>query len=236
MPIDDPSDFEHLRPRLNEIGRLQAEVQSRFAELQAKRTKFFKTRSELDKNELDRVEAEVGVMWDRSKVLLEEIHRELPKELLAELDAQDLLARDWESKLARNSLTESRVATTGILETHLPDALDEVIKILPKDWFGSDISREVRLNKLFDGGECLSLVKGLRPESEFNLVHRLRQAIIVTRDYANNDANYDHFAGATVVPQIVQLGSKLDSLGTRSGGTRTPPRGARWTLAALKPD
>jgi hypothetical protein len=62
----------------------------------------------------------------------------------------------------------------------------------------------------------LSLTKGLRLESAHGLVHRFRQALHVSRDYLEGNPLYDHFAGALLVPTIIQLalrGSRIGQVG-----------------------
>lgn len=72
------------------------------------------------------------------------------------------------------------------------------------------VSRQGLLGSLLE--EPLSLVRGVRPSSEFTEMHRFAQAIAVAQDYANGAESYDHFAGSLLVPQIVALGARWEVL------------------------
>ena len=103
------------------------------------------------------------------------------------------------------------------LDSLLPKALDAVRRLLPPGWVEEQPPELCRLDNLAKPDSILSLTKGLRPESELPAMHRFRQAIRVSHDFLSEHLAYDHFAGATLVPSLVQLGSQFDQL-ERVGG------------------
>jgi hypothetical protein len=78
------------------------------------------------------------------------------------------------------------------------------------------MNEQHRLSEIVTG-QPLSLVKGLRRQSEFPEIHRFQQALRVAADYVNEHPAYDHFAAALLVPQLTHLGSKLPVLSTVRG-------------------
>src|SRR5262245_49820931 len=191
---------------------LQKEVKRRLPELSEARRKHARSRSENDRVELDRVEASVGELFARFKATVDEMSKAsgIPKEVLEALGE-----RGWregaEDRLARKDLVDGEVAVTGLVETRLAEALEELSRLVPRQWLDEEPRNDSTV-RLAQGKECLSLVKGLRPGSEFPEMHRFRQAMRVTKDFAESRPGYDHFAGATLVPQTVQLGSRLTVL------------------------
>ena len=83
-------------------------------------------------------------------------------------------------------------------------------------WLRADMSEQHRLSEI-TAEQPLSLVKGLRRQSEFPKIHRFLQTLRVAIDYVNGHPAYDHFAGALLVPQLTSLGSKLALLSTVRG-------------------
>jgi hypothetical protein len=235
MSEEDEFDFDRLRPRLEEVRRLQTAATTRFSELHALRAKYFKTRASTDRAELERIESEVQSGWNRSVRLLEEIKSELPPEIARQLGQEAQWQEGSENKVSRNDLVESNVAITGNFDDYLPKALDDLIKLMPNGWLDQEDPAPTRIGNLFNGTECLSLIKGMRPESELNPVHRLRQALLVASDYMNNEPNYDHFGGALLVPQTAYLGSKLDAL-NQVGGEVTERISMLWRGASASCD
>jgi hypothetical protein len=138
----------------------------------------------------------------------------LPPELFQIIDELD--AQVDYSRLPRRNLTHDQIATTGDLDSLLPQALDALRHLLPSGWVEEESPELSRLD-LAKPESILSLTKGLRPVSELPSIHRFRQAIRVNHDYLSEHLTYDHFAGATLVPSLVQLGSQLNQLGQVGG-------------------
>jgi hypothetical protein len=95
------------------------------------------------------------------------------------------------------------------IDALLPNALDRLLSLLPGGWLSEEPKSGTRIEALLQPDAFLSLTKGLRLESETSPVHRLRQAIYVSQDYLEGDPLYDHFAGALLVPTLVQLVDEL---------------------------
>jgi hypothetical protein len=85
------------------------------------------------------------------------------------------------SHLPRRNLTQEQIATTADLDSHLPQALDAIRRLLPSGWVEEESPELSRLDHLAKPESILSLTKGLRPESELPSIHRFRQAIRVSR-------------------------------------------------------
>jgi hypothetical protein len=168
------------------------------------------SKSEVDRVEMEHIQNAGSELAARHSALVEEMRRAsgLPEDVLEEIDKPNIPG-DRENLLLRRDLVEQTVAVTGLVDTYLAEAIDTLIRLLPSGWLQCDDQASHRLDALIKGDECLSLVKGLRPESEFPHLHRLRQMIRVSEDYQNGHLAYDHFAGATLVPQLVQLGMRL---------------------------
>ena len=59
----------------------------------------------------------------------------------------------------------------------------------------------------------------LRPNAQFDYLAALRQMLRVGSDYVAGNPAYDHFAGATLVPQLVQFSNHLDNIRSIGGDT-----------------
>jgi len=113
--------------------------------------------------------------------------------------------------IARETVMSGAPAASAFVEDHLPDALALLELHAPKGWFKRDPAGLFRLSEA-DDGEPISIVKGVRLESERPKGHRLRQAVRLAKDYLASDVRYDHFAGALAVTQLAQLGARADAL------------------------
>jgi hypothetical protein len=205
-----PADFEALT---SELRRLGIEIGAMLPALVESRRTYMRTRSAADKAEMVRLESAAQELGERHTRLYDELKRVsgLPAELLEAIDRPQLPS-DGVDRRPRASLVREKVETTGIVDDYIADAIDAVCRIVPKDWLDAQVDQSHQLVHLASGQDCLSLVKGLRPESEFPTLHRLRQMICVGHDYLNNIPAYDQFAGATLVPQLSQFGIQFDNL------------------------
>lgn len=113
--------------------------------------------------------------------------------------------------VARATVMSVAPAAGTFVEDHLPDALALIESRAPKGWLERDPAELFRLPET-DDGEPISIVKGVRLESERPKGHRLRQAIRLAQDHLHGDVRYDHFAGALAVTQLAQLGARADAL------------------------
>ena len=121
---------------------------------------------------------------------------------------------------SRASLTGDKVEVSGDLDEVLPRSIEALLALLPRDWRAVEPESLFRLDDGVNPDAFLSIVKGLRRESEFPSGHRFRQALQVCQDYLANEPRYDLFAGATLVSQTAQLGRSLDALAGVGGDWR----------------
>ena len=205
-----PSDFDALAAELKRLG---GEIQAMLPRLVQSRRNYMRTRSEADKADNLRLESAANALGERHARLYDELKRisGLPIEILEAID-QPHLPDDGIDRRPRKSLVRENVDTTGKVDDYLAGAIDTVCRIAPKAWLDAQTDQSHQLLPLACGDECLSLVKGLRRESEFPALHRLRQMVRVGNDYLNNNPAYDQFAGATLVPQLAQFGAQFDNL------------------------
>jgi hypothetical protein len=134
----------------------------------------------------------------------------LPSDVLAKIG--ELGSAPDGHHLPRRNLTQERTAITGQVDEQLPRVLSGIQRLLPAGWIEADPQELCRLDALSRPKNFLSLTKGLRQESEAPATHRFRQALRVSQDYLAEHPTYDHFAGATLVPSMTQLGSQLENL------------------------
>lgn len=136
---------------------------------------------------------------------------------------------------SRASLTSEQIEATGDLDDVLPRSIEALLSLVPPGWRAEEPASLFRLDDQADPEAFLSLVKGLRRESEFPVGHRFRQALQVCEDYLATDVRFDHFAGATLVSQTAQLGYALDALATVGGDWRGRLQ-SLWTGASSNVD
>ena len=118
--------------------------------------------------------------------------------------------------ISRTSVIEGAPPAHVFVEDYLPEAIELIERHAPPGWLEREPADFFRLPNT-DDGEPISIVKGVRLESERPRGHRLWQTIRLARDYLASDARYDHFAGALAVTQLAQLGAKADALHTVEG-------------------
>lgn len=179
--------------------------------LDASRRRYARSRSVEDRTAMDVAQAEADRLQNTFAEALQALrdHMGITEEDLAELeDPRDTAM----GQLPRAALTADEIDPTADLDAMLPSALEAIESLLPARWVEAEAPDSARLDELFGPDGMLSITKGLRPESEAPKIHRLRQAIYTARDYLAGNLAYDHFAGATQVPTLVQLAAELEHL------------------------
>jgi hypothetical protein len=141
----------------------------------------------------------------------------IPDELLEALE-EDMIGGDGEIRIKRESLTIDKLPPTELFDKVLPQGLERIFRLVNLKWLNSQ--RDL-FNKMKDSflQSPLSIVRGLRLESEFPLIHRFAQAIFVCEDYLNKEQSTDMFAAALLVPQTAILGWRLPLLMKVGGDT-----------------
>lgn len=145
-----------------------------------------------------------------------EVATGIPKEILDALDP-DVFEEDAINRLPRGNSTARNVPSTGLVEDVLPSALENVERLINQSWLRDQSQRPHRLGEAFLD-EPLSLIGGVRLESERQSVHRLAQSILVARDMLAGVQDFDWFAGALLIPQIAALGNCVDLIKENVGG------------------
>jgi hypothetical protein len=202
-----------FRELITEAKKFSTDLEALLPELVSTRRNYMRTRSPADEAEMNRVQKRAQDLSERHSVLYKDMQEAsgLPDDILNEIDRPHIVS-DEEDHLLRDSLTEEHVEITGLVDDQLADTIDTISKLFSENWLKDQAQTSHQLDDLADGSEYLSIVKGLRPESEFHPLHRLRQMLRVSSDYLRGNPAYDHFAGATLVPQLAQLGRKLENL------------------------
>jgi hypothetical protein len=215
--IQDEQQEENFQTLIADAAALEREIDAILPALASARRNYAKSRSEADRVEMDRVQGLAEDLAARHPALSDDLSRAsgLPDEVLEALDAP-LASLDSKNRVRRDDLNGAEVRSTGSVDDYLADAIETVERSLPAGWSEAEAGASHRLDALF-AGECLSLVKGLRPGSELAPLHRMRQMLRVARDYLADQPAYDHFAGALLVPTLAQLGAHLPSLAQVGG-------------------
>ena len=200
---------------------VQREIDALLPALAASRRNYMRTRTEADHDEMKRLE-QIGADLVRRHALLYDRLKAtsgLSEEMLAALDEPQTLL-DSKNRIKRKDLQIGEVKTTGFIERYLADAVEKIERLLPARWANEQGEISHRLDALFNGTECLSLVKGLRVESENSPLHRTRQMLRVAKDYLADEPVYDHFGGALLVPQLARFDTCLPYLEQVGGDVR----------------
>ena len=210
---DEAEDFDpDVALRLKaETDAAEAALRSHLGVLDAARRQFARSKNDENRTVVEAAQAEADVLHNAFAAALERLRGYLgiTEEDLAEVEAGRTSGMD---QLPRAALTADLVEVTADLDATLPQALEAIEALLPSEWLGEEPPNAARLNDLRSSDGVLSITKGLRPESEDPPIHRLRQAIYNARDYLRANPAYDHFAGATHIPTLAQLGAELEHL------------------------
>ncbi|MEW5995704.1 MAG: hypothetical protein AB1744_15095 [Candidatus Zixiibacteriota bacterium] len=198
--------------RMAQLDELQSELRAYLPRLAAARRHYEEFKSETAEQELDACQRHAEGLQARFNEALDNWRHALglTEEELEQLTNEDSDAPDY-SGMTRSDLTQDKVSVTGNIDSALPSAIDKIRSIFPSAWLDED-ENNGRTGEPYENGLGISLVRGVRPESEFSTIHRMRQSIRLADQFLCGDKNYDHFLGASLLPQLAQLGSKLDTL------------------------
>jgi hypothetical protein len=215
MTLPDLTDEEAAL--IAEAKKIGQEIDTLLPPLVAARKNWLRSRNEVDAQTLGALQAQADALAARHAFVLEEMQRlsGIPEEVFEAIENARLRG-DADDRISRDDLTVDKVATTGDIDKFLPTALEEILRLVDPRWLREHMNEQHRLSEIITG-QPLSLVKGLRRQSEFPEIHRFQQALRVATDYVNEHPAYDHFGGALLVPQLTHLGSKLSVLSTVPG-------------------
>ncbi len=203
---------EALAALNRDAAALHEQIKAVLPELAEARRRYAKSMSADDRQHMDEVQARLGALHFRFSEIVKEMQKVvgISDEMLDQLEKEQNLG-DQPQRLERGQLTAAAVPSNARIEDLLGNSIDRLRRIVDPAWLEKMRGLPHRLvPDLFENP--LSLVRGLRPESEFPLIHRFAQAMLVGQDFLEENIAYDHFAGAMLVPQIASLGSKLDVL------------------------
>jgi len=239
MPARDRTKIpEWAAALITETDRREDEVKRLLPTLvEARRRYFASKRTDADRLQLDAVEAEVSAAHERFSDAVKALEDAsgIRPEILDQLSSKPE-AKQGPDRVPRANLRQELIASTADIDDLLPNALEVVRRLLPSAWADAEPRQPSRLDALTCPGSFLSLTKGLRPESESPLTHRFRQHLQVSQDYRDGYLAYDHFAGATVVPSLVQLGLQLDGGLQHVGGDVNERLERLWRGASIDVD
>lgn len=119
-------------------------------------------------------------------------------------------------RISRASVINDAPVAEALVDDFLPGAVEMIERHAPSEWLAQEPPELFRLSSEPDD-QPMSIVKGVRLESERPRGHRLRQTISLAKDYLANDVRYDHFAGALALTQLAQLGAKAEALAAVGG-------------------
>jgi hypothetical protein len=223
--------------KLADIDGVNEQIKHLLPELLAARKAYCRDPSEAKQKELEAVEERAELLRRDFGQKLAELQQlaGLSDEFLEGVERQRREARyDNRLRLKRHEFTSDNVASDRSIDELLPVALDRILSCVDQRFLAAEVGAEHRLSQMWTG-ESLSLVKGVRPESETPTIHRFLQAVRVSQDFLEGNPYYDHFAGALLVPQMAALGGGLEDIAEVGGDTDGRIRNL-WTLPSSQSD
>lgn len=205
-----PTGTEAILAQATEIRRSLKPLFSRVSELRRRVSE--NPSSKEAKAELAAAESEASAA---SEALGEATRRVIEALGLSEEDIDLLSDRsdpgDEVDRRPRLSVAAGEIEPTGRVDDHISATYEVLKSVAPADWLRTEWDHGHRLADRFRSTP-LSLIRGSRIESEVRPIHRYAQLLGVVDDFRQNRADYDFFAGATLVPQAVALALKIDHL------------------------
>lgn len=208
LPNDLP---EPLRLLVAEVDRCQRAFDALWPKVMEQRRHYFVERTDAAKAAMEAaIEQAAKAKGDLDVALAEMIAASgIDPDDFGEAGAEPI--GDPFPKISRASVIGGAPPPSAFVEDHLPKAIAMIEQRAPPGWLEREPPDLFRLSDK-KGDRPISIVKGVRLESERPTGHRLRQAIVLAKDYLANDARYDHFAGALAVTQLAQLGARIEEL------------------------
>jgi hypothetical protein len=209
-----PANFpEHLRPLVEELDRRQQAFDALWPMMMEHRRLFIVERTNTAKMQFEAT-AEAA---RTAKAELDMALVALVSATGIDLDQHELVEGSAEPigdpfpRISRGAVVGEAPQVSDFVEDHLPQAIEMIERHAPAGWLNQESPDLFRLSEKSDD-EPISIVKGVRLESERPNGHRLRQAMTLARDYLAKDLRYDHFAGALALTQLAQLSRQIEAL------------------------
>jgi hypothetical protein len=211
-----PDDFPaHLLPLVKDVDRLQVAFDAMWPKLMELRRLHFEKPTEATKANMEAVIRTAEITradLDEAIATLCEAAGIDPDELAEEREP----VGDPFPRLSRASIMANAPAPSGFVEDFLPQAIELIERHAPPGWLEREPPDLFRLSTMRDD-QPISIVKGVRLESNRPKGHRLRQTLTLAKDFLALDNRFDHFAGALAVTQLAQLGRRLEALAEVGG-------------------
>jgi hypothetical protein len=201
---------EHLKVLVEDFDRRQQAFDAEWPKVMELRRRYLMERTEAAKMEMEAAierAQQARVDLDAAVAATFEAAGIIPDDLAEEQEP----IGDPFPRLSRASIIEEAPAATAYVEDHLPEAIELIERHAPCGWFEQEPADLFRLASMADD-QPVSIVKGVRLESERPKGHRLRQTMTLAKDYLANDPRYDHFGGALALTQLAQLGRQIEAL------------------------
>jgi hypothetical protein len=210
MTPEDKNLFHALRAQADEV---QVELQRLIPLVAEARRAYFKSRTQRSRDELSAIEQRAADLGGRLTDIVGRMRATLEVSD-EELEALEREGRpgDPVSRVRRDQLTVDKVDSTASIETALGSSFEKLLAMVGPHRLKHYAALPPPSLMDSTGDAPLSLVRGVRPESEHPQIHRFAQAILVARDFLEQNPRYDHFAGALLVPQIARLSERLELL------------------------
>jgi len=215
------SDRLRVEAQVTAIEKLKGELDTLMPQIAQARRVFAKERSEKARTAMEVVEQraqELNAQFGRALREMQDAIglTDADVDELERLDIAD--AYDKVSRIRRNDLAAEGVPSTGHVDESLAAHFEELLSLVGARHL--DALGRLQAPRLIDlaGGSPLSLVRGIRPESEQAGMHRFSQALLLAKDLLAGEILYDHFAGAMLVPQVARLAERLPQLREIAGG------------------
>lgn len=202
---------EQFQKLNSQILSLQSEIEELIPKLSIARREYFsENKNEENYKKLVQLEKNIGKLLDNHNELAKEAQRVsgIPEKLLTEIENEDF-GFDTIEKTTRKSLTTENVLPTDLFEESLPEALEHLYQIIDASFINSRDKTKCRYGAEFLKNP-ISIVRGIRVESQFPMVHRFFQSIKVCQDFLDDRKDMDFYAASLIVPQISSLGKNLN--------------------------
>jgi hypothetical protein len=204
-----------------EADEAQAELRHIIPKVAEARRTYFRQRSDQARNELEAMEQQAAAL----NVRLTDVAKRMQEIVGVSDDEIEALEREDQSgdsvaRVHRGQLTTDKIKPSASIERLLEASLDKLLATVGPHQLKQ--YEKLPVHRLIDQDSDvpLSLVRGIRPESESPGVHRFAQALQVTQDFMSEHPLYDHFAGALLVPQVARLADRLALLDGVPGASK----------------
>lgn len=211
-----------LRALMDEGAAVRAELDALIPDVAAARRAFFKDR--LDAGARAALEAVEGRAGELHRQVVDIQARMMTAAGVTDADIQAFLGgrgtADQPARDRRDDLTAEKVKPGADTLRLLEASFDRLLAVVgPKVLEEYQRLQMPRLHGT-PTNQPLSLVRGVRPDSESPGIHRFGQAIRAAQGWLAQDPSYDHFGGALLVPQVARLADRLDAIHGMPGAAR----------------